>query len=196
MATGDYLDLRQECYRDAWSAALDYGAYLAASEEKHRVRWQAALERTALTEAQRHLLGSFTRQLRLLVLSGVWCGDCVRQGPIYQRIAEAAPSLELRFLEREEHPELRDMLRINGAKKVPVALFLSEDFYTIGCFGDRTLTYYRAKAKRDLGDTCETGLVPPEPEALAAEVAEWVDICEWQHLIVRCSPMLRERHGD
>ena len=192
----EYLDLHQPLWQSKWAAAQDWDAYLATSEERHRDRWLAALERTQLTAEQSALLGSFTRRIHLLVLSGVWCGDCVRQGPIFHRLAQAAPSLELRLIDRDEHADLADVLRLNGAKKVPVALFLSEDFYEVGRFGDRPLSVYRAKAQRELGASCETGLVPPEPEALAVEVQEWVDISERMHLILRTSPLLRRRHGD
>lgn len=191
-----YRDVNQEFYREHFARALSYQAYLDASEEKHVAKWQAALERTHLTATQTALLGGFTRRLNLLVLSGVWCGDCVRQGPIFHRLAEAAPTLDLRWLDRDANPELTDLLRINGARKVPVAVYLSEDFFELGRFGDRPLSVYRAKARRELGAACETGIVPPAAEALAAEIAEWVDITEWMHLILRTAPLLRERYGD
>ena len=192
----EYLDLHQPLWHSKWAAAQDWDTYLAASDERHRDRWLAALERTQLTAEQTALLGSFTRRIHLLVLSGVWCGDCVRQGPIFHRLAQAAPSVELRLIDRDEHADLADVLRLNGAKKVPVALFLSEDFYEVGRFGDRPLSVYRAKAQRELGASCEPGIVPPEPEALAVEVQEWVDITERMHLMLRTAPMLRRRHGD
>ena len=130
------------------------------------------------------------------MLSGAWCGDCVRQGPIFRRIAEAAPTIDLRFVDRDQQPELADLLRINGALKVPVAVWLSEDFYEVQRFGDRTLSVYRAKAGREMGAACATGLVPPAADALAVEIAEWVDMVERVHLILRTAPMLRTRHGD
>jgi len=132
----------------------------------------------------------------VLVLSGSWCGDCVRQGPILYRLAAAAPSLDLRFIDRDQYRELANVLRINGARKVPVVVYLSEDFFEVGRFGDRLLPLYRAKAARELGATCETGIVPPPAEELAAEVAGWVDLTEWMHLILRTAPLLRQRYGD
>jgi hypothetical protein len=193
---GDYLDVNQALWRNAFEAAFGWNAYLQRSDIKHAERWQRAYEGTSLTEAQRTLLAGFKRRINLLVLSGVWCGDCVRQGPIFQRLAEAAPGIVLRFAERDEDAGLTDLLRVNGAKKVPVAVFLSEDFYEVQRFGDRTLSIYRAKASRELGAACATGLVPPEPEALAIEVDEWVGIAERVELILRTAPLLRARHAD
>ena len=195
-ATDGYLDLNQALFRDQFAQALGWDDYLATAQPAHLERWQAALERTQLTPAQAHLLGTFTRRINLLVLSGTWCGDCVRQGPMFYRLAQAAPLIDLRWLDREASPALTDVLRINGAKKVPVAVYLSEDFYEVGRFGDRPLSVYRAKAVRELGPACETGIVPPSEAALAAELQEWVDLTEWMHLILRTAPLLRQRYGD
>ncbi len=191
-----YHDVHQDLFRRSFAAALPYEEYLATADPRHRERWEQAAARTSLTPAQEQLLGGFTRRINLLILSGSWCGDCVRQGPMFRCLAAAAPTIDLRFIDRDAAPELTDVLRINGAKKVPVALFLSEDFFEVGRFGDRPLSVYRAKAARELGPACETGIVPPSEEALAVELAEWVDLTEWMHLILRTAPLLRERYHD
>lgn len=192
----DYLDLNQGLWRRSWDQALAWDDYLTAEDPKHQDRWRAALELTSLTAEQAELLATFTRTLHCLVLSGAWCGDCVRQGPILHRLGEAAPTLEVRFIDRDAAPELTDLLRLNGAKKVPVAVFLSEDFFEVGRFGDRTLSVYRAKAKREVGAACETGIVPPETDALATEIQEWVDLSERMHLLLRTAPLVRRRYND
>ena len=51
--------------------------------------WREVYRRTMLDDAQRALVGSFTRTMHVLVVSGTWCGDCVQQGPMLERIAEA-----------------------------------------------------------------------------------------------------------
>ena len=196
MPDADYLDLNQSLFREHFAQALPWTEYLETAQPQHRQRWLDALERTTVRPAEAALLGSFVRRLNVLVLSGSWCGDCVRQGPILYRIAEAAPTVELRFIDRDQYRELANVLRINGALKVPVVVFLSEDFYEVGRFGDRLLSIYRAKAERELGASCETGIVPPAADALATEVAGWVDLHEWMHLILRTAPLLRRRYGD
>ena len=92
--------------------------------------------------------------------------------------------------------DLRDELRVQGGTRVPVVVALSEDFYEVARLGDRTLSAYRRKARNELGPACDSGLVPPNEDELAAEVQEWIDFFERAQLIVRLSPMLRERHND
>ena len=71
------------------------------------------------------------------------------------RVAGAAgPSVDLRFVDRDAIPELRDELRVLGAMRVPMVVFLTANFHEIGRYGDRALTVNRAKAAMDLGATC------------------------------------------
>jgi hypothetical protein len=114
-----------------------------------------------------------------------------------QRIAEACgPEVELRLIDRNASAELTDELRILGAMRVPMVVFLSEDWFEVGRFGDRLLTAYRAKAAREFGPACDSGIVAPPADQLAAEQEEWVGIFERMLLMLRLSPMLRERYGD
>ena len=92
--------------------------------------------------------------------------------------------------------ELRDLLAINGGHRVPVVVFLSEDWFEVFRFGERTLSIYRRLAAEQLGPACPTGLVPPADEALAVNTAEWLAEFERAQLILRLSPRLRSKHGD
>lgn len=192
-----YYDIRSGFWGRVFTLGRDYQAYLAADPEKAH-RWSVMAEQIpALTVEQESRLRGHNRKMRVLVYSGIWCGDCVRQGPMLARIAAACgPEVELRWIERDESEEVRDELRILGGSRVPVVVFLSEDLFEIGRFGDRLLTSYRARAAREIGPACATGIVAPPASELAGELAEWVDIFERMLLMLRLAPMLRERYGD
>jgi len=194
----EYHDIRADFWKLHFGMAQDYDSYLRESKPELANKWRnMAGNIPALLAGQIERLRLVTgRRIHLLVCSGVWCGDCVRQGPMFKQIADAAGSVDLRLIDREASARLTDELRILGARRVPVAVFLSEDFFEIGRFGDRLLTVYRAKAASTLGPTCDTGLVAPPPEQLGAERDEWVDVFERMLWMARLSPPLRERHGD
>lgn len=197
MADATYHDGRSEFWRRQFGAALDYEAYLAASPSNQAEKWRAMADRLQpLLPDERGRLASLDRELNVLVYSGAWCGDCVRQGPMLQRIAAATRRTRLRLIDRDASIELQEELRLVGALRVPVVVFLSEDFWEIGRFGDRMLTVYRSKARRELGPACDAGLIPPPPDELAAEQSEWVAIVERMLWMLRLSPPLRERHRD
>src|SRR4051812_8021792 len=96
-----------------WSAlfeeSLPYAAFLDRyATPEQRARWDATHDRIILTADQAALLGGFRRRMPVLCLAGAWCGDCVNQCPIFDHFARAAPSIDLRFLDRDAHPEVRD----------------------------------------------------------------------------------------
>ena len=81
------------------AAGSDYQTYVA-SDPNRAPQWQAIYERLTLTDEQQQLLASFTRTMPVICLSGTWCGDCVAQGPMFERIAEASDAIDLRWLDR------------------------------------------------------------------------------------------------
>lgn len=191
-----YFDPHQELYRTHVARGLTYDAYVATGKEAQVARWKTHEAAVVLDDAQRGLLAGFTRRMHLLVLSGVWCGDCARQGPILRAFEQASPMVELRFLDRDSNPELRDLLRIVGAARVPNTLILSEDGFLVDRLGDRMLATYRRMAADKLGPLCPIGIGAPSTDELRAITHELLDDLERAQLTLRLSPMLRERYGD
>ena len=191
-----YYDKRSDFWKRYWDMASEYEAYLQKSDPGKVPRWRDSESRVPeLTEEQRERLQGYDRELNVLVYSGIWCGDCSRQGPFLKRIADAAGErVNIRFIERDTSEELQDELRILGALRVPVVVFLSEDFWEVGRFGERTLSVYRSKAAREIGMGADSGIL--SPKAREKEFAEWVDIFERVLIMLRLSPSLRRRHGD
>lgn len=190
-----YKDLRITLFRRYFEKALPYDQYLQQSDQGHAAKWRSIEPKIHPTEAQRSRLESFVRKMPVLILSGVWCGDCVRQGPMLRAIEKHATVFDMRYIDNRENPELQDELRINGAAKVPVVVTFSEDFFELSRFGDRHLSVYRRKLATELGAACDPGLIAPGDE-LATELEEWIQHFERMQAIVRLAPMLRKRHGD
>lgn len=191
-----YCDKRREFFRRYFEAGLPYAEYIRTGSEAQQSKWRNFAELVQIDPRQERLVRSFVRKINVLCMSGIWCGDCARQGPILQAIADAAPAVELRFVDNKANPELLEELRINGAEKVPVVVSLSEDFFEVARFGDSHLSVYRKKAGTQLGAACDPGIMPPPEGELAAETQEWVDYFERVHWILRLAPMLRRRYGD
>ena len=181
----------------AFEEALPYSGFLDkyATPEQRR-RWDAMHARVALSPEQAALLGGFVRRMPVLVLNGAWCGDCINQCPIFDRFAAASAKIDLRFLDRDARDDAKAALAINGGNRVPIVVFLSEDFQEVARHGDRTLSRYRQIAAEQLGPSCPTGIVPPDDDATAEVVREWLGEFERAQLMLRLSPRLRQKHGD
>src|SRR4051812_45880944 len=109
--------------REKFDQSLPYDRYLATGNDEQRRRWQQFDELVKLTAAQAQLIRSFTRDMKVLIVSGIWCGDCVQQVPLVRHIADANPArIELRVVDRDAQPDLRDRIRINAGNRVPVAI--------------------------------------------------------------------------
>jgi len=141
-----------------FNQGLSYADFVALGDaEGHRMPWDQRYAQLALDEGQTALVGGFTRKMHVLCLTGTWCGDCALQGSAMQRIAEANPDMiDLRFLLRsDEHAELVVKSQVNAGFRVPVTWFLAEDFEPVSFFGDRTLSRYRAMARKAIGPEVE-----------------------------------------
>lgn len=187
---------------DALNAVFEQGVsyeqfVASGAPEGHDGQWHTRYSQLELTEEQRSLIAGFTRAMKVLCITGTWCGDCALQGSAMQRIAEANPLIELRFVNRNDFPRVQMALPINAGYRVPVTFFMAEDFEPVARFGDRTLSRYRSMARKALPDG-GTGVVLAEPPAdpVRAVLQEVLNEFERTQLLLRLSPRLREKHAD
>jgi len=190
------MSLTAEFLKSAFQEALNFEDYLATGDAEQRKRWQEIYMAATLNDKQKELLDGFVRQMNVLVVSGIWCGDCVEQCPLLMRIAEGSDNIHLRFLDRDANAELRDQVAINTGARVPVALFLAEDYALCSWYGDRSLNRYRHLAQKQMGAACSTGLFVPDAEELALTLADWLNEFERIQLMLRLSTRLRNKHQD
>ena len=180
-----------------FSQGLAYTDFLARyANDAQQLRWKQVHEAVVLTPVQRDLLRSFKRKMNVVCLAGAWCGDCSGQCPIFAHFAAAAPVIDLRFLDRDDHADAQVELKINGGDRVPVLVFFSEDGHEVARFGERTLSKYR-KLVAELGvGGCPTGIVVPGDSLLAQVTQDWLNEFERVQWILRLSPRLRKLHND
>ncbi len=188
-----------------WAASfnqgLGYQEFLARyGADEHRQRWADVHAEIELSAEQQELLASFQREMNVLCLAGTWCGDCVNQCPVFDRFSAASQRLHVRFLDRDDHSDLADHLRICGGSRVPIVVFLSEDGNLCGIYGDRTLSKYRQMAAdqlgpKQLGAACPGGL-GPDVSLLQAVAQDWLNEFERMQWMLRTSPRLRKLHSD
>ena len=180
-----------------FDAGLPFEKYVATGNPQQQTAWRKIYDQAHLTDLQRRLTQKFVRELNVLAVSGIWCGDCVQQCPLLTRIAEANPAkIHLRFADRDAHNDLSARLHINAGSRVPVALFMAEDFELVSVFGDRALARYRALAARQLGPSCPLPGAPVPDDELAATLQDWLNEFERVHWLLRLSGRLRHKHGD
>jgi hypothetical protein len=183
--------------RERFEQGLGYADYIATGTEHQRASWEAVCERAKLSDSQQALLGGFVREVNILAVSGVWCGDCVQQLPFLEVFRAANPDrINLRYIDRDEHTEFASQITICSGNRVPYVIFMNEDFDFVSLFGDRSLSRYRAMAARQLGPSCPVPGAAIAQDELDATLGDWLNELERVHLLCRLSTKLRGRHQD
>lgn len=179
-----------------FSECLSYSAFLDkyGSPDQKR-RWADFFNCVSLSDAQKALLGSFKRQMKVIVMAGTWCGDCVNQCPMFEHFAQACPLIDIRYFDRDANPDLAAAMQTCGAARVPSVVFLSEDGHVCGRYGDRTLSKYRSIVGATSGATCSTGIALGDDLTLSV-LQDWLDEFERIQWMLRTSGRLRQLHGD
>src|SRR6516162_2339200 len=99
---------------EKFQRGLPYEAFLARyANEGQKERWRKMRQQIALTNEQQKLLAGFTRQMNVLCLAGAWCGDCINQCPMFEHFAQAAPVIQVRYLDRDDHADVQRELELN-----------------------------------------------------------------------------------
>ena len=150
--------------QSVFSRGLRYDQYLA-TDPNRAGGWNALADRVSLTALQREEIASFTRDMKVLVVSGIWCGDCVQQGPLLAHIAAANPRIDLRWVDRDVEAEFSEQLKICGGGRVPVVVFAAEarqaSFFDLASAGFPLVARWDLSG---LGDDCRNvRSVPIDP---------------------------------
>lgn len=184
-------------FGEKFESGLEYLPFLQAyGTDLHQQKWSTVHDQVALTSSQINLIADFVREMKVIVFAGTWCGDCVNQCPIFDHFSAANAKIRIRFFDRDDNPDLGELLMTCGAPRVPAVIFLSEDNTVCGRYGDRTLSKYREMAGTQLGPTCPTGIGGVEQSLLNSVTQDWLDEFERIQWMLRLSGRLRQIHGD
>jgi thiol-disulfide isomerase/thioredoxin len=143
-----------------WKAILASGKtfdeWMAAAEhDMNRKNMEQGLANQELEPHIEALLGALPRPVYVVAIAEDWCGDVLRHVPVLQRLAQAAPNMEVRYITREQHKDVFMRFLTNGGEAIPKFVFISSQYVECGNWGpmpsaDRVLIA-RGKACGDVG---------------------------------------------
>jgi hypothetical protein len=126
-----------EDLRRRFETGLTMEAFLPTAR-KYADFWQAVWDRSRVADEFVARAEALPGRWHLLVLSADWCGDAVNIVPVLARLAERARNLDLRLLDRDENPDLRDSHLTNGrSASIPVVMILDEQYREQSWWGPR-----------------------------------------------------------
>lgn len=65
-----------------------------------------------------------------LVITEAWCGDAAQNIPYLVKLAEHNPRIQVKFILRDEHPDVMDEYLTQGARSIPKLIGMTAD---LGC---------------------------------------------------------------
>lgn len=104
---------------------------------KNAELWRSIAARASVPAELVERVTALGGQWKILVLNEDWCGDSVNSLPLFAKLAELAPNLELRILGRDANPDLMESHLTNGSRSIPVVMVLDENFREYGWWGPR-----------------------------------------------------------
>jgi hypothetical protein len=123
-------------WKAIFDSGQDYAAWLAAAEApEQRDKVEAQRQALALEPAVAGFLAALPRPVPVVAIAEDWCGDVVRHVPVLQCMAEAGPQLLVRYISREQHPDVFVRFLTNGGEAIPKFIFLSDRFIECGSWG-------------------------------------------------------------
>jgi thiol-disulfide isomerase/thioredoxin len=123
-------------WEPVFASGQDYVAWIAAAENKEHAQKMENLRKALTLEPHvEALLGAVPRPVHVIAIAEDWCGDVVRHVPVLQRLAEATPNLKLRFITRDQHPDVFVRFLTNGGEAIPKFVFLNDRFTECGNWG-------------------------------------------------------------
>jgi hypothetical protein len=119
-----------------FGSGLDYAAWLAAAESAEQ-RDKLVAQHAALTldPGVAGYMAALPRPVHVIAIAEDWCGDVVRHVPVLQRMAEAGAQLKVRYISRQQHPDVFIRFLTNGGEAIPKFIFLSDRFVECGSWG-------------------------------------------------------------
>ena len=120
-----------------WKAGLTWGRYLADEIVEHRGLWEGVYRKSVTPDWVLAALAERGRNWKLIAIAEDWCADSSDLLPIFARLAEDSPRIDLRIVKRDEHPELMDMYLTDGTRSIPIVVVMDEALRPVGRWGPR-----------------------------------------------------------
>ena len=80
-----------------------------------------------ITSELSEVIQSISQKQIWLVITEGWCGDAAQIVPVFVKMAELNPNIELKFVLRDENPDLMDAYLYKETRSIPKLIMLKAD---------------------------------------------------------------------
>lgn len=123
-------------WKKVFDSGIDYAAWIAQREVPENCDQMEALRKeVSIPPHTAAYLKGLARSVHVVAIAEDWCGDVVRHVPVLRAIEEQASNLAVRFITREQYPDVFVRFLTNGGEAIPKFVFLSDKFVECGNWG-------------------------------------------------------------
>lgn len=141
-----------------WDTAITYKKFLTKARE-HVEMMKARYNDLQLNETDLETLGSIQNNIRILVIGTDRCGDSAGIIPILARMEDVGPKIELHILDSDANAQYHQQFKVNGKRKTPVVLFLSQELEELCRWVERPNAAYKVINEVTVHDIEDRGAV-------------------------------------
>lgn len=123
-------------FEDKWANALSFDRFSEEADQNVGL-WNGVYRTAAIPEWASEKISEYSRGLRILILAEDWCGDAANTVPVLAKLGAEIEGVEARIIRRDENLDVMDEYLTNGARSIPIAILLDEDYNEIGHWGPR-----------------------------------------------------------
>ncbi len=133
----EYYQLVEQLVKQEGTTGDDQSEKMAEYTKLNFSRMKRILKTTPIAKEVASTVKCLNEKLYWVVLTESWCGDAAQNLPVFAKISEANPNINLRILLRDENSELMNQYLTNGSKSIPKLICIDENLNELGTWGPR-----------------------------------------------------------
>ena len=133
---GDYQKMIDALLAENKTTGPNQSESYVGYTKMNAVRMRRLNKTTKINSEVEEIISSINRPQTWLVITEAWCGDAAQIVPVVNKLAELNPLVTVKHVLRDENPELMDMFLTNGARSIPMIVFI-ENNEVVGKWGPR-----------------------------------------------------------
>lgn len=137
MSFEEFYQLTEQLVKDKGTTGEEQTEEKISYTKLNFSRMKRIMKTTPIAEEVRNTIDCLNEKLTWVILVESWCGDAAQNLPVFAKIAEANPNINVRVLLRDDNPDVMDQYLTNGGKSIPKLICVDENLNELGTWGPR-----------------------------------------------------------
>jgi hypothetical protein len=134
----EYKTMVSSLLKEGKSTGKEQSEALTHYSELNETRMNRLEKTIKITDEFTQILKQLKNEYLWLVISEGWCGDAAQLVPIFHKMAELSPKIDLKMVFRDENEDLMNLFLTNGSRSIPKLIVLEKNtLEDLGDFGPR-----------------------------------------------------------